>query len=98
MPGSLPYSALGMAIVESSLLTIRTLVTERAASRGHGGIGSGMDDGSGLHLGFLTFLAYDYLDHLCGSEASNSSWHLRCCSDWPRDILLEPSLHNPMET
>jgi hypothetical protein len=46
--GSLPYSALCMAIVESSLLTIRTLATERAASRGHGGIGSGMHDGSGI--------------------------------------------------
>jgi hypothetical protein len=49
--GSLPYSALCMAIVESSLLTIRTLVTERAASRGHGGIASGMDDGSGIGIG-----------------------------------------------
>jgi hypothetical protein len=28
-----------------------TLVTERAASRGHGGIGSGMDDGSGIGIG-----------------------------------------------
>jgi hypothetical protein len=45
----------------------------------------------------LTFMAYYYLHHVCGSEASNFSWHLGCCSDWARDILLEP-LHNPMET
>ena len=104
--GSLPYSALCMAIVESSLLTIRTLATERAASRGHGGIGSdrawmtgvGSVSARNLHLGFLTFMAYYYLHHVCGSEASSSSWHLRCCSDWTRDSLLEPSLHNPMET
>jgi hypothetical protein len=94
-------SAICMAIVESSLLTIRTLVTERAASRGQDRAwmtGVGSVSARNLHLGFLTFMAYYYLGHVCGSEASNSFWHLRCCSDWTRDILLGPSLHNPMET
>jgi hypothetical protein len=50
----------------------------------HGGIGSGMGDGSGIGIGakpsswVLTFMAPYYLDNVCGSEASNSSWHLRC--------------------
>jgi hypothetical protein len=104
--GSLLYSALCLAIVESSLLTIRTLVAERAASRGHGAIAAialGMDDGSGIGIGtkpsswVLNFMSDYYLDYVCGSEASNSPWHLRCCSDWTGDILLEPSLHGPID-